>query len=61
MSPFSGVTLSARQLGKFATPLVSTEPRGLIVAMPFSLTDRPRVLTRLDGAVRRLAGRSRSN
>jgi hypothetical protein len=57
LSPFSGVTTGARQFGKFATPLVSTGPGGLAAALPFSLVDRPRVLSRLDGAVRRLARR----
>ncbi len=60
LSPFSRVTFGARQFGKFARPLVSTEPRGLIVAMPFSFVDRPRVLARLDAAVRRIADTSRS-
>lgn len=56
LSPFGGMpTLAVRQLGKVATPCVSTDFPRLLLALPYSLTDRPRVLTRLDGLLRRPA------
>jgi hypothetical protein len=56
LSPFGGMpTLAVRQLGKVATPCVSTDFPRLLLALPYSLTDRPRVLTRLDGMLRRSA------
>ena len=57
LTPFGQPGLPTRQLGKFATPLVSSDFPRVIAAMPLSLTDRPRVLSRLDAAARRLAGR----
>ena len=57
LSPFSVPSPWARQVGKVATPLVSTAPKGLVRALPFSIVDRPRVLARMDAAVRRRVDR----